>query len=308
LGDNALARDHYEQALAVSRLHDDKPHIASTLRGLGNLAIDRGEFALALELLREGHDVAQDCGNDWEVGATSNLIGLVHAAQGDVSTALELYETAARAWRALGDRGHVTSALGSAAWSAMQAREIGRAAVDYAEAMENARGDEDAWYIAWCVLGAGGIEAALGHAPEATALLACGMQARAALGMPLRPHVQAGFDQIGETLRKRLGGDAFTTAWKEGLALPIEEAADRAQAVFAAITRDGSTTDIPFGLTRREHDVLRLLADGHPDKEIATMLFIGLRTASSHVAAIMAKLGVDSRTAAVARAIRLGLA
>jgi DNA-binding NarL/FixJ family response regulator len=138
-------------------------------------------------------------------------------------------------------------------------------------------------------------------------LLACGTQAREALAMPLRPHVQAGFDQIGESLRKRLGDDAFKAAWQEGLALPIETAADRAQAVFATTARDGGGSEFPFGLTRREIDVLRLLADGHQDKEIATMLYIGYRTASSHVAAIMAKLGVDSRTAAVARAIRLGL-
>jgi DNA-binding NarL/FixJ family response regulator len=48
-------------------------------------------------------------------------------------------------------------------------------------------------------------------------------------------------------------------------------------------------------------------SDGYPDKEIATMLFISNRTVNSHVAAIVGKLGVDSRTAAVARAIRLGL-
>lgn len=307
LGDNALATALYERALVLCRQLDDEPRIASTLRGLGSLALDRGEFDLAFELLREGRDVAQGCGQEWEVAATSNLIALVRAIQGDVSTALELYETAARIWRALGDRGHVTSALGSAAWSAMLAREIGRAAVDYAEALENARGDDDAWYIAWCVLGAGGIQAARGYAQEGTTLLACGSQARAALGMPLRPHVQAGFDQIEDALRKRLGNDAFSAAWQAGLALPLAAAADRAQAIFAETARDGGATDFPFGLTRREIDVLRLLADGHQDKEIATMLYIGYRTASSHVAAIMAKLGVDSRTAAVARAIRLGL-
>lgn len=307
LGDNAQARERYERALSVSRTRDDKPQIASTLRGLGNLALDRGELDIALDLLREGRDVAQECGSEWEVAATNNLIGLVIAIQGDVATALDLYETAARTWRALGDRGHVTSALGSAAWSAMQAREIGRAAVDYAETLENALGDDDEWYIAWCVLGAGGIQAARGYAPEGTTLLACGTQARAALGMPLRRHVQAGFDQIEEALRKRLGSDAFSAAWQAGLALPLADAADRAQAIFAETARDGGATDFPFGLTRREIDVLRLLADGHQDKEIATTLYIGYRTASSHVAAIMAKLGVDSRTAAVARAIRLGL-
>jgi DNA-binding NarL/FixJ family response regulator len=61
------------------------------------------------------------------------------------------------------------------------------------------------------------------------------------------------------------------------------------------------------GLTVREVEVLRLLTDGHADKEIAEKLFISTRTASSHVAAIIGKLGVDSRTAAVAAAFRRGL-
>jgi DNA-binding CsgD family transcriptional regulator len=60
------------------------------------------------------------------------------------------------------------------------------------------------------------------------------------------------------------------------------------------------------GLSVREIDVLRLLADGQADKAIANALFISPRTASSHVAAIIAKFGVESRTA-VALALRSGL-
>jgi DNA-binding NarL/FixJ family response regulator len=54
--------------------------------------------------------------------------------------------------------------------------------------------------------------------------------------------------------------------------------------------------------------VLRLLAAGGSDKQIADALFITRRTASKHVSAILAKLEVDSRTAAVATALRLGIA
>jgi DNA-binding NarL/FixJ family response regulator len=53
--------------------------------------------------------------------------------------------------------------------------------------------------------------------------------------------------------------------------------------------------------------VLRLLAQGRADKEIADTLFVARPTASKHVAAIIAKLGVESRTAAVALAFRYGL-
>jgi DNA-binding NarL/FixJ family response regulator len=61
------------------------------------------------------------------------------------------------------------------------------------------------------------------------------------------------------------------------------------------------------GLTPRERDVLRLLAGGMTDREIAETLFISPRTVGGHVSNLLAKLGVDSRTAAAAWAVRNGI-
>ena len=61
-------------------------------------------------------------------------------------------------------------------------------------------------------------------------------------------------------------------------------------------------------LSPRELDVLRLLASGMPNKEIAARLNLAPRTAANHVAAVLAKLGVQSRAAAAAFAVRHGLA
>jgi len=60
-------------------------------------------------------------------------------------------------------------------------------------------------------------------------------------------------------------------------------------------------------LTPREREVLQLLAEGLPNKAIADRLEITEHTAKYHVAAILAKLGAETRTEAVARAARLGL-
>jgi DNA-binding NarL/FixJ family response regulator len=54
-------------------------------------------------------------------------------------------------------------------------------------------------------------------------------------------------------------------------------------------------------------DVLRLLADGHSDREIAEALFIGPRTVQTHVANLFVKLGVNARAEAAAVAVRRGL-
>jgi len=59
-----------------------------------------------------------------------------------------------------------------------------------------------------------------------------------------------------------------------------------------------------LGLTVRERDVLRLLADGHSNESIGRELFISPDTARTQLGAAMAKLGVSTRTQAVAKALR----
>jgi NarL family two-component system response regulator LiaR len=63
----------------------------------------------------------------------------------------------------------------------------------------------------------------------------------------------------------------------------------------------------PQPLTGRETEVLRLLASGLSNKEIAAALVIAEQTARTHVSSILAKLGVTSRTQAALYSVRTGL-
>lgn len=69
----------------------------------------------------------------------------------------------------------------------------------------------------------------------------------------------------------------------------------------------GETDADPFGLTPREREVLRLVADGASNNQIAQQLFISRATASVHVSNILSKLGVTTRVQAAALAHRRGL-
>lgn len=69
----------------------------------------------------------------------------------------------------------------------------------------------------------------------------------------------------------------------------------------------GSAGEGRLGLTAREFEVLRLVAAGRSNPEIAAELFISAKTASVHVSNILAKLDVGSRGEAAAAAHRLGL-
>lgn len=61
-------------------------------------------------------------------------------------------------------------------------------------------------------------------------------------------------------------------------------------------------------LSPREREVLRLLAAGQTDQQIATALGVSYRTVTTHVGRLFTKLGVRSRAAAAAEAVRRGLA
>jgi DNA-binding NarL/FixJ family response regulator len=69
-----------------------------------------------------------------------------------------------------------------------------------------------------------------------------------------------------------------------------------------------ATRAAPAGLTAREQEVLALLSQGLPDREISRRLFISERTVHHHVSSVLSKIGVSSRTAAAREAARLGVA
>lgn len=75
----------------------------------------------------------------------------------------------------------------------------------------------------------------------------------------------------------------------------------------ARLMREVRAPESPETLTERETDVLRLLAEGKANKQIAVTLGIGEKTVKTHVSNVLAKLGVQSRTQAALYAARIGL-
>jgi DNA-binding NarL/FixJ family response regulator len=75
----------------------------------------------------------------------------------------------------------------------------------------------------------------------------------------------------------------------------------------ARLMREVRAPENPDALTDRETEVLRLLAEGKTNKEIAARLTIGETTVKTHISSILAKLGVPSRTQAALHAVRIGL-
>lgn len=90
----------------------------------------------------------------------------------------------------------------------------------------------------------------------------------------------------------------------EPLLARIERLARLARVPLVARGETGPAEERDFGLTPREREVLRLLADGRTNRQIAEELFISVKTAGAHVSNILAKLGVRSRVQAATAAHR----
>ena len=126
-------------------------------------------------------------------------------------------------------------------------------------------------------------EALLGDGDRASATAALGEAHRIATTLGARPLREA-IEGLAARSRVELSGDDATTA-----PVPAPATAD------------------PFGLTRRERDVLPLLVKGRTNRQIAEELFISENTAGVHVSNILGKLGASTRAEAAGIAARLGL-
>jgi DNA-binding CsgD family transcriptional regulator len=111
-------------------------------------------------------------------------------------------------------------------------------------------------------------------------------------------------EEAGWTVRADVPTEADLTAEDlDGVAVLIVDAHDAA----SGQPRTDASRDLVEPLTSREHDVLEQMAAGLSNRQIATALGISEHTVKFHVSAILGKLGVSSRSAAIRHGMRQGL-
>lgn len=127
---------------------------------------------------------------------------------------------------------------------------------------------------------------------DAARILGAANEFRQRMGIVRYKIYDADYGRTIATVRDALGEQAFESAWTEGAGLMLDEA-------IAYVRRGRGERKRPASgwasLTPTERDVVRLLAEGLANNEIASRLFISRRTVQTHLTHVYAKLGISSR-------------
>lgn len=315
-GDYERATALYEENLKLFRQIGDTEEIAWTLVRLGLLASEQRNYDRATAILEESLVSFKAVGYQWGITWALIYLGNVALEQGNYRRAAALFEDSLQHFRELGDKSSMATSLKHLGQVALFQGNVEQAAAWSRESFALYRDAGVKLGIAECLESMATIVWAQGAAAWAIRLLSAAAALRAELGAQLAPADRVHYDQILGMARRQLGAQVFQAAWDQGQSLAPEQAVAahdqplRPDPEIVPPPAPGAAAlhldDLPE-LTARELEVIRLVAAGLTDAEVAARLCVSPRTVNSHLRSIYSKLGVSSRTAATRLALDHGL-
>jgi DNA-binding CsgD family transcriptional regulator len=244
-------------------------------------------------------------GGDLEGHARADLrmlLACAATAEGDHDSAASQLEESLALSRELGDHWNTAFSLYILGMIELQRGDLERGEALIEECVPIGRELEYSFLLAHVLLGLGLVAALRGRPERAATLWGAAEPLREQLGLALSHFelVTFGYERDLAAVRFALSESTFDAAWAEGRAMSPEQAFEYAQG-------EAPHEENTHPLTRREMEVLRLVADGMSNQDISTTLVLSGHTVHRHVANVLGKLGVSSRAAAVAEAARLDL-
>lgn len=304
----ALFQETMERARAVGA--DRSPLLGVGYLGLAEVLLERGDLEGARTYAEEGIRRTRPLGNAEVVGAGCLTLARIQLNTGDPAGALQLLNEAEAGLRA-SEVGQVAPLLGAARARTLVAMGDMDGASRWADTARVPRTPSVMAEYEQTVLAR--VLAATGRRAEAAALLEAMLTDAAATGRGgsvIKLSVQlAGLllesgDRTGALRHLRR---ALELGEPEGYRLVFLEEGPGLAALTEAGAGGRSAPTSPDALSEREQEVLRLLAEGCSNQEIARRLVVTEGTAKWHVHNVLAKLGATSRTQAAALARQLGL-
>ncbi len=267
-GDYEQARSHLEEFLRLLQQVGDKTILAYAFSGLGEVAVRQGQYERAISLLEQGLALTREHGDKWGTGTMFGTLGWVALRQHDFKQMRETLGESLTIRIEINDKGGIAWCLEKLAEAKSDQAQFGEAAKIF------------------------------GHAESV----------RAPLGSVIDPADQPDYARIISQLRVALGAEAFAALWAEGAVMPLDEIIECALSE-SELTPESAPLDQRKigGLTKREREVVVLIAQGKSNREIAEAMTVGIKTVETYVTRILNKLSFDSRVQIATWAVEKGL-
>jgi ATP/maltotriose-dependent transcriptional regulator MalT len=280
----------------------------------------QGEFHAARSSVEQALLLCRQSGDLMGIGGSLQLLAYVAHYQGDDVEARALCAEALALLREVGARRGIAQTLVGQGWAAFGLGDYPAACASFAESLRLLSELGDKYYIAWVLEGFACVAVAQGQPVAAARLFGAATALRDAIGGPRSPAIDTDVEPRIAATRAQLDEAVFAAAWVEGTAMTPEQAiaatehvqlGQQAETAPPALASPAEAPVVPprapatppaagfpAGLTAREVEVLRLVAQGLTDAQVADTLVVSTRTINSHLYSIYSKLGVSSRTAA----------
>jgi ATP/maltotriose-dependent transcriptional regulator MalT len=307
-GDYARARALLEESLALYRALGDQVRIGWVLFLQAEmLFLSGGNPAEAQILAEQSLALLREISENWMTFYALRLLGQIHLQQGEQALARELLEMCLANYKKQADRLDIAVTQIDLARVQALRGEGAQARTLYQESLESVRDVDNKEFIPACLEGLASVVAGQREPVWAARLWGMAEDLRKAMGTPLPPVYRTDYERSMAAARTQLGERAFAAAWSQGRTMSLEQvlAAKGTVEILALNPTDPSSASsvqmpstFPDGLTTREVEVLRLVAQGMTNEQVAKQLVISARTVNTHLTSIYGKIGVSSRSAA----------
>ncbi len=311
-GEYSRGRALFEESLAFFRELGNLRGIAlSLIRLAWVLFVSQSDSATIHSLLEEGIALRRELGDKESIADSFILSGELAISQGDAITARSLAEEGVVITKEIGDRLPTARLLAFLAKAIALQGDQAAARAMYEESLALAKAGNSKWHIMLGLEGLAGVLASQGDLVWAARLWGAAEALRNAIGTPIPPVYRADYERSVTDARVQLGEETFAAAWTQGRGMTPEQALAAPEQApplepVPTVSRplpDGKpplapAPTYPAGLTAREMEVLRLVAQGMTDAQVAEQLVISPRTVNNHLTSIFSKIQVSSRSAA----------
>jgi predicted ATPase/class 3 adenylate cyclase/DNA-binding NarL/FixJ family response regulator len=308
-----LAKLAAEEALSIAEELRDKPLKALALDSLASVYALQGMTEEARPLVEQAIAAYREIGDLHSADDSLTWLGISALRTGDYALARTVFAEHVRTERAVGNKEQLAIALRMHGYAMFYHGDAGASAA-FLDSLRLNREIHDRQAIAASLSACAAVAIAQRQTERAARLLGYAAVQLEAIHAEMWPYDNDQYVPRVAALRAQMGEDAFNAAWAQGRALTPDQALAEAEAIESVAARavpitqtPASATVFPAGLTTREVEVLRLLAQGLTDAQIAEALVVSTRTVNAHLRSIYGKLDVTTRTGAVRAALDLRL-